>query len=86
MVGFDTTTIDEVAINDPGNNAGAHTWGGETAFYAVTTNANDLTITLGGSQATIYGAVITTPAPGAGVLLGLAALLSFRRRRRPSHT
>ncbi|MCZ6834164.1 MAG: hypothetical protein O7G85_00165 [Planctomycetota bacterium] len=84
MTGFDTNITPFMHINDPANNGGsAHNFGGEGAAYGVTINPTSLGITLSGSNATIYGAVITNiPTPGAMSLLGLAGLFTLRRRRR----
>lgn len=87
MTGFDTTSpTNTLSINDPANNGGgAHNWPGEGAAYGVTINPSDISIILGGSGATIYGAVVTNiPGPGALTLLALSGLIaasSGRRRR-----
>ena len=85
MTGFNTDLpTHTLSINDPANNASSlHNWPGEGAAYAVTVNSFDISITLAGSGATIYGAVVTNiPGPGALSLLALSGMLAAPLRRR----
>lgn len=85
MTGFDALT-QELFINDPADNMPIgvqdnHNWSNQNLLSPVTINANNISIPLGGTTATIYGAVTTLiPAPGAGAILALAFLAGGRRR------
>ena len=83
MVGYD---VNDVLVNDPANNGGAHIWSGEYAVNAVTTGVTDITISNfngTGVTAQVYGAVVTSyiPEPSAVSLMLLGGVWMLRRRR-----
>ncbi|MBL0928340.1 MAG: hypothetical protein IBJ11_11935 [Phycisphaerales bacterium] len=87
MTGYNTlAAIPTISVNDPANNLlNAHNWNGENTVFNLNVGAgglpNQLTFGILGFTATIYGAVVTIPTPGAAALLSVAGLLALRRRR-----
>ncbi len=89
LTGYNNANL-TINVNDPADNLnGVHNWPGQNLMANLIQGPNGLpnflSINIGGVRGDIYGAVVTTPIPtpaGAIALLGPAAVVAIRRRRR----
>ena len=77
-----TITINDPANNNPPSPGGMHDPFGEYASHMVTVNPNDLSISLNGGNARIYGAVVTSAIPEPSCIAACFLLLGFGLFRR----
>lgn len=88
MIGFDSG-VGTIAVNDPANNGGAHSWVAEGQNYNVIAQPANFQFNVGGATAVAYGAIVVQAIPEPSTLLllaGAAGLVVLRLRRRPQNS